>query len=81
MEYSIATTWDSLPVTNRPVTFFFKPGDQGLLMEVSAPFFDDPPAPPGSPGQPFNGLWEYEVVEAFFLNSITKNYLEVELCP
>ncbi|XP_007496407.1 UPF0462 protein C4orf33 homolog [Monodelphis domestica] len=81
LEYDIITTWDSLPVAHRPVTFHFKPGDQGLLMEVSAPFFDDPLAPPGAPGQPFNGLWEYEVVEAFFLNSTTKGYLEVELCP
>ncbi|XP_072477114.1 UPF0462 protein C4orf33 homolog isoform X2 [Notamacropus eugenii] len=81
LEYSIVTTWDNLPVTHRSVTFRFKPGDQGLLMEVSAPFFDDPPAPLGAPGQAFNGLWEYEVVEAFFLNSTTKEYLEVELCP
>ncbi|XP_027713366.1 UPF0462 protein C4orf33 homolog isoform X1 [Vombatus ursinus] len=81
LEYSIVTTWDNLPVTHRPVTFHFKPGDQGLLMEVNDPFFNDPPAPPGGPGQAFNGLWEYEVVEAFFLNSTTKEYLKVELCP
>ncbi|CAH2300949.1 Hypothetical predicted protein, partial [Pelobates cultripes] len=37
--------------------------------------------PPGEPGQPFDGLWDYEVVESFFLNSKTTQYLEVELCP
>ncbi|KAJ6668799.1 hypothetical protein lerEdw1_012283 [Lerista edwardsae] len=50
-------------------------------MEVNSLFFDDPPAPPGEPGKPFDGLWDYEVVESFFLNSATSNYLEVELCP
>lgn len=41
-------------------TVKFKPGGQGLLMEVNAPFFGDPPAPPWEVGQPWNGLWEYE---------------------
>ncbi|EMP36382.1 UPF0462 protein C4orf33 like protein [Chelonia mydas] len=50
-------------------------------MEVSALFFNDPPAPLVEPGKPFNGLWDYEVVEAFFLSETTKRYLEVELCP
>ncbi|XP_076995709.1 UPF0462 protein C4orf33 homolog [Tamandua tetradactyla] len=81
LEYRIRTTWDSMPVLHRPVTIAFRPGTHGLLMEVNAPFFDDPPAPPGPAGQPFNGLWEYEVVESFLLNSKTKQYLEVELCP
>lgn len=50
-------------------------------MEVSGPFFNDPAAPAGLPSQPFPGLWDYEVVESFFLDSTTENYLEVELCP
>ncbi|XP_069098232.1 UPF0462 protein C4orf33 homolog isoform X1 [Pleurodeles waltl] len=79
--YVITTTWDSLTVMHSPVTITFKPDENGLLMEVSAPFFDDPHAPPGEPGKPFNGLWDYEVVESFFLNSKTTEYLEVELCP
>ncbi|XP_029439586.1 UPF0462 protein C4orf33 homolog [Rhinatrema bivittatum] len=66
---------------HEPVTIRFKPAEGGLLMEVSAPFFNDPSAPPGEPGKPFNGLWDYEVVESFFLNSKTVQYLEVELCP
>lgn len=49
-------------------------------MEVNAPFFDDPLASPGEAGQAFYGLWEYEVFESLFLNSKTKQYLEVELC-
>ncbi|XP_014341186.1 UPF0462 protein C4orf33 homolog [Latimeria chalumnae] len=81
LEYKITTTWNSLEVNHDPVTFQFKPGDGGLLMEVHAPFFNDPSAPPGEPGKPFNGLWDYEVVESFFLNNNTEEYVEVELCP
>ncbi|XP_042715967.1 UPF0462 protein C4orf33 homolog isoform X2 [Chrysemys picta bellii] len=81
MEFKIEHTWDSLPVSHEPVTVRLKSGNAGLLMEVSAPFFNDPPAPLGEPGKPFSGLWDYEVVEAFFLSETTKRYLEVELCP
>ncbi|XP_005991344.1 UPF0462 protein C4orf33 homolog [Latimeria chalumnae] len=81
MEFKIAHTWDSLAVNHDPVTIQFKPGDEGLLLEVNALFFHDPPAPPGEPGKPFNQLWDYEVVEVFFLNGTTEQYLEVELCP
>ncbi|XP_063776421.1 UPF0462 protein C4orf33 homolog isoform X3 [Pseudophryne corroboree] len=79
--YEITTTWDSKQVLHEPVTITFKPHLEGLLMEVNALFFNDPSAPPGEPGKPFNGLWDYEVVESFFLNSKTTQYLEVELCP
>uniref|UniRef100_A0A8D0H7E4 Chromosome 4 open reading frame 33 n=1 Tax=Sphenodon punctatus TaxID=8508 RepID=A0A8D0H7E4_SPHPU len=81
MEFKIEHTWDSLPVNHEPVTIQLKAGNAGLLMEVGAPFFNDPPAPPGQPGKPFNGLWDYEVVEAFFLSDETEQYLEVELSP
>ncbi|XP_069834705.1 UPF0462 protein C4orf33 homolog isoform X3 [Dendropsophus ebraccatus] len=81
LTYRITTTWDSKPVLHEPVTITFKPHHHGLLMDVYAPFFDDPAAPPGKPGEPFNGLWDFEVVESFFLNSETTRYLEVELCP
>ncbi|KAG7458840.1 hypothetical protein MATL_G00224930 [Megalops atlanticus] len=81
MNFVIEHTWDSWPVMHDPVNVKFSPGDGGLLMEVSAPFFDDPKAPAGPPGQPFPGLWDYEVVESFFLNSATEKYLEVEVCP
>lgn len=60
MEYRIENTWDSLSVNHDPVKIRFSPGEGGLRMEVSAPFFNDPPAPPGPSGQPFPGLWDYE---------------------
>lgn len=81
MEYHIRHTWDSLPISHDPVKIKFSPGEGGLRMEVSAPFFNNPAAPPGPSGQPFPGLWDYEVVESFFLNGSNENYLEVEVCP
>ncbi|XP_075471528.1 UPF0462 protein C4orf33 homolog isoform X2 [Ascaphus truei] len=81
MEFRIEHQWNSAPVAHEPVTIWLKSVDGGLRMDVSAPFFNDPPAPPGAAGQPLSGLWDYEVVEAFFLNSNTEQYLEVEVCP
>uniref|UniRef100_A0A8C6VEK6 Chromosome 4 open reading frame 33 n=1 Tax=Naja naja TaxID=35670 RepID=A0A8C6VEK6_NAJNA len=81
MEFKIEHTWNSLPVSHDPIIIRLSPEKGGILMELNAPFFNDPPAPPGEPGKPFNGLWDYEVVEAFFLNYQTQQYLEVELCP
>ncbi|XP_042322496.1 UPF0462 protein C4orf33-like isoform X1 [Sceloporus undulatus] len=140
MEFKIEHTWNSLPLSHDPIVIKLTPENSGILMEVSAPFFNDPPAPPGEAGKPFNGLWDYEVlcikqglctlnqqkqrftisatyvdkfgfwsildfqirasqldcvtftgrpqiciqqkvVEAFFLNGQTQQYLEVELCP
>ncbi|XP_028599152.2 UPF0462 protein C4orf33 homolog [Podarcis muralis] len=81
MEFKIEDTWNSLPVSHDPVTIKLTGEDAGMMIEVCAPFFNDPPAPPGAPGKPFNGLWDYEVVEAFFLNHQTEQYLEVEFCP
>ncbi|XP_037352251.1 UPF0462 protein C4orf33 homolog isoform X2 [Talpa occidentalis] len=81
MDFKIEHTWDGVPVTHEPVCVRLSPQDEGVTLEVCAPFFNDPPGPAGEPGQPFSQLWDYEVVEAFFLNERTEQYLEVELCP
>lgn len=60
MEFMIEHTWDSNPVTHEPIRISFSPGNGGLKMEASGPFFNDPAAPPGPPSQPFPGLWDYE---------------------
>ncbi|NXP00698.1 CD033 protein, partial [Certhia brachydactyla] len=60
MEFSIKHTWDGLPVSHEPVPIGLRPDSAGLLMEVHTPFFNDRPAPPGEPGKPFGGLWDYE---------------------
>ncbi|XP_078260719.1 UPF0462 protein C4orf33 homolog [Rhinoraja longicauda] len=81
MRFTITKTWDSSPITHKGITLSLKPDDEGILMEVNAPFFNDPPSPAGPRGNSYNQLWNYEVVEAFFLNSCKELYLEVELCP
>uniref|UniRef100_A0A0B6ZN63 Uncharacterized protein n=1 Tax=Arion vulgaris TaxID=1028688 RepID=A0A0B6ZN63_9EUPU len=81
LNVSIATTWNGASVTHEPVKINLSPSfDGGLLINIQAPFFNSPPKPNGPAGQPFPGLWDYEVVEAFFLND-KDQYLEVELCP
>ncbi|XP_062420686.1 UPF0462 protein C4orf33 homolog isoform X1 [Pungitius pungitius] len=81
MQFVIQHTWDSDPVNHDPIRIHFSPGQGGLKIEMFGPFFNDPAAPAGPPSQPFPGLWDYEVVESFFLDSTTENYLEVEFCP
>lgn len=70
MEFKIEHTWDSLPVSHEPVHIRLKLSDGGLLMEISASFFNDPPAPLGEPGKPFNGLWNYEGKRKYFIGNI-----------
>ncbi|KAA0184871.1 hypothetical protein HAZT_HAZT003779, partial [Hyalella azteca] len=53
--------------------------EAGVEMNVTAPFFNDP-EPNGPAGKPFPVLFNYEVVEMFFLNDANE-YLEVELGP
>ena len=60
-----------------------------MIMNVEAPFYDDPvPPTKNNPSYSttqekgvFMGLWDYEVVEAFFLCSKSGHYLEVEVGP
>ncbi|XP_067663101.1 UPF0462 protein C4orf33 homolog isoform X2 [Haliotis asinina] len=80
MDFSVTSTWDGDCLTHPPVQIKLSTHKDGCHMTVRAPFFNDPPAPPGEKGTPVPGLWEYEVVEAFFLND-RDEYLEVELCP
>jgi len=81
MDFSIDTTWNSGPLNHDPVKLTLNGQSDGSLeVEIEAPFFNDPANPGGKPGLPFFGLWEYEVVEAFFLND-DNQYLEVEVCP
>ncbi|XP_042870370.1 uncharacterized protein LOC122252138 isoform X3 [Penaeus japonicus] len=77
--YSINTEWNSVPVSHHPVEIMLQGFEAGVEMNVTAPFFNDT-KPDGPSGQPFYGLWDYEVVEMFFLND-NDEYLEVELGP
>ena len=61
-----------------------------MSMKIDAPFYNDPPPPETSDtnssrssksDKAFMGLWDYEVVEGFFLCSKSEQYLEVEFGP
>jgi len=80
MEFSISKTWDNKPSDHASIVIKLYPQDDMVVMEIDAPFFNDPPAPKGDAGKPFPKLWDYEVVEAFFLGKDEK-YLEVEFSP
>ncbi|GBL94316.1 UPF0462 protein C4orf33 [Araneus ventricosus] len=80
MTFSISKTWDSRPSDHDPIVIKLYPEGDFLVMEMDAPFFNNPPAPEGEAGKPFPKLWDYEVVEAFFLGA-DERYLEVEFSP
>jgi len=81
LDYSIKHTWDGDAVPHDPVQVTLKgPVNDGVELNIRAPFFDDSDMPPGKPGEPVWKLWDYEVVEAFFLGD-DENYLEVEISP
>ncbi|XP_062572916.1 UPF0462 protein C4orf33 homolog [Saccostrea cucullata] len=77
---AITKTWNGSDINHPPVRLVLAHATDGLEIRVHAPFFNDPGNPGGQPGQPFDGLWDYEVVEAFFLND-QNQYVEIELCP
>ncbi|XP_070197703.1 UPF0462 protein C4orf33 homolog isoform X2 [Littorina saxatilis] len=79
-DFDIQTTWDKKAVTHEPVRVHLAEDQSGCRLEVHAPFFGSPPAPAAPSGQPCPQLWDYEVVEAFFMND-KHQYVEVELCP
>jgi len=52
-----------------------------VFIDIDAPFYDDPPPPNGTPGEPYDGLYNYEVAEAFFLCKANEQYIELEFGP
>jgi len=71
-----------------PVKFCLSSCSDGDLVDVKieAPFYDDPPPPSSTDSQcakkgAYYRLWDYEVVEIFFLSSKDNMYLEVEFGP
>ena len=52
--------------------------EEEILLEIDAPYYDDPT--PKSSSKSVWGLWEYEVVEVFFVGE-DGQYLEAEFGP
>jgi len=79
VKLEIASTWDGRPVPpSETADVRCRMDDDGLIVTVDAPFFDDP-SPPTRTGST-DRLWEYEVVELFLLGAADR-YLEIELGP
>ncbi|CAF2772800.1 unnamed protein product [Rotaria sp. Silwood2] len=82
MNFTIKTLWNSIPISgDRHVQLVLSstPENDHLLIEIHAPFFND--SLPLGPVGPFANLWNYEVVELFFLASSTNHYIELEFSP
>ena len=78
--FSIEKTWDDKPIDHDPVRVTLSQAEDNLVIQITAPFFDDPAPENGKVGEAFFKLWDYEVVEAFFLND-KDQYLELEFGP
>ena len=78
--YSISNTWDGKPIDHGPAQLSFHGTDNVVEISITAPYFGDPAPPGGKPGEGYFKLWDYEVVEAFFLND-KEQYLELEFGP
>ena len=78
--YSIEGTWDGRPVDHDPARLTLEAGENQVIVRIEAPYFNDLAPPGGKAGEAFFKLWDYEVVETFFLNGEEK-YLELEFGP
>jgi hypothetical protein len=77
---NITAAWDGSVIESGPlVRIWITQANDGLYIDVDAPFHNDP-APPPCPIGPTDGLWDYEVVEVFFLGK-NGRYTEIELAP
>ncbi|XP_071951779.1 UPF0462 protein C4orf33 homolog isoform X2 [Antedon mediterranea] len=80
LTFEITQSWDGASISHVPVQLRLATLTDTLQLSVKAPFFNDPAPPNMVPGEPQNQLWDYEVIEAFFLGE-KKQYLEVEVSP
>ena len=59
--FTINTLWDGEVLEHAPYELALQThGDTGVLVDIQAPFFNDPGAPDGQAGLPFQQLWDYE---------------------
>lgn len=75
----IKTEWNNKPINHEPIQISLEPLKNELVVHFRAPFFNSPQKPKENIDEFFN-LWDYEVVEAFFLNKAGE-YIELEFGP
>ena len=59
MDLHIHQQWNGEPIQHDPIHMKLEASEDGLNVQIEAPFFDDPP-PAGAPGEPMWLLWEFE---------------------
>lgn len=78
MRFDITQEWEGTKLSkNEHIEIEIHIENHGLHLKIYAPFHDDPC--PQSP-EDVTHLWEFEVVEVFFLGR-NNNYLEIEMNP
>ena len=76
---SVNHTFDGVPLDSDEVISLRLSGlPESLLLEIDAPFHDDPP--PSHAVGPTPGLWDFEVVELFVCGP-GEDYTEIEVGP
>ena len=60
MDFLVEKQWDGQSTGHGPVKITLNAVAQGVIVNIDAPFFNDPPNPGGPPGQPFQKLGDYE---------------------
>ena len=89
LSIKINKTWNSLePKDKSEIEIKIQPNmlmpnqtnEKAVVVTIQAPFYDDPKLPNGTPKGSFSTLYNYEVVEVFFLGQ-ENSYLEFELGP
>jgi hypothetical protein len=81
-DFLINKTWNNKDIDHKPTQISLERSENGdfLIIKINAIFFNSPFKPDKTPGDFFN-LWDYEVVEAFFLNDSNQHYIELEFGP
>lgn len=81
-QYEITTTWNNVSIDAKDYVRIELIHDRDLIINVSAPFYNDPALPDWSHSPAtMDKLYNYEVVEVFLLDSDASHYLEIELSP
>ncbi|CAG2180326.1 unnamed protein product, partial [Oppiella nova] len=87
MSYTIDKFWDNRSIAAEDkIHLHFEyvandaTGDRDLRIKIQAPFYDDPHMNDTTPVGSMDKLWDWEVVEVFFLGSDDR-YLETEFAP
>ncbi|XP_023345571.1 UPF0462 protein C4orf33 homolog [Eurytemora carolleeae] len=83
IQYSIETNWNGKPVVHPAanLTLSVGPTNDTFTIHVQAAYFGSPEIPDCEAGYPYDALYNFEVVETFFLCSESNEYVELEFAP